>query len=257
MPTNFYFQPFPTGITQEQLLVEDLVIEAMQQYGMDVFYLPRSSADPNGPDPLYGEDTLKQYKVAFPIEVYLENVTGMDGEQITSITSLTDKLYVLGTAADGGVINVGILKLNDDGVREMSTLVPTTAAATTFTGLKAIRRLNDSQFVVGYGQSIRVIDARNGIAVPFITAGAEQTKADAAIKVIADKIKALSTSTATTTNDAASEEISTAIIAVNTVFVNAFLHNYTAATFKPLIKAEIARLLTAAGLAINNVVDNN
>ena len=81
MPTNFYFQPFPTGITQEQLLVEDLVIEAMQQYGMDVFYLPRSSADPNGPDTLYGEDTLKQYKVAFPIEVYLENVTGMDGEQ--------------------------------------------------------------------------------------------------------------------------------------------------------------------------------
>ena len=81
MPTNFYFQPFPTGITQEQLLVEDLVIEAMQQYGMDVFYLPRSSADPNGPDTLYGEDPLKQYKVAFPIEVYLENVTGMDGEQ--------------------------------------------------------------------------------------------------------------------------------------------------------------------------------
>jgi len=81
MPTNFYFQPFPTGITQEQLLVEDLVIEAMQQYGMDVFYLPRSSADPNGPDTLYGEDTLKQYRVAFPIEVYLENVTGMDGEQ--------------------------------------------------------------------------------------------------------------------------------------------------------------------------------
>jgi hypothetical protein len=81
MPTNFYFQPFPTGITQEQLLVEDLVIEAMQQYGMDVYYLPRSSADPDGPDTLYGEDVLKQYKVAFPVEVYLENVTGMDGEQ--------------------------------------------------------------------------------------------------------------------------------------------------------------------------------
>jgi len=57
------------------------VIEAMQQYGMDVYYLPRSSADPDGPDTLYGEDVLKQYKVAFPVEVYLENVTGMDGEQ--------------------------------------------------------------------------------------------------------------------------------------------------------------------------------
>jgi hypothetical protein len=29
---------------------------------------------------LYGEDTLKQYVTAYPIEMYLENVTGMDGE---------------------------------------------------------------------------------------------------------------------------------------------------------------------------------
>ena len=42
MATNFYFNPFPTSqITPEQLLVEDLVIEAMQMYGMDIFYLPR------------------------------------------------------------------------------------------------------------------------------------------------------------------------------------------------------------------------
>jgi hypothetical protein len=61
------------------LLVEDLVIEAMQIYGMDIFYLPRSSRDQV--DYLYGEDTLKQYVTAYPIEMYLENVTGMDGEQ--------------------------------------------------------------------------------------------------------------------------------------------------------------------------------
>jgi hypothetical protein len=80
MATNFYFNPFPTSqITPEQLLVEDLVIEAMQMYGMDVFYLPRSSRD--SVDFLFGEDTLKQYNTIFPLEMYMENVTGMEGEQ--------------------------------------------------------------------------------------------------------------------------------------------------------------------------------
>jgi len=80
--TNFYFQPFPQDqITNEQLLVEDLVIEALGIYGMDVYYLPRTSRNPNGIDKLFGEDTLKQYISAHPIEVYLENITGMDGEQ--------------------------------------------------------------------------------------------------------------------------------------------------------------------------------
>ena len=79
MPTNFYFNNFPTDqITSEQLLVEDLVIEAMQIHGMDVYYLPRTSGD--SPDMLYGEDTLRRYTTAYSLEMYLENVTGMDGE---------------------------------------------------------------------------------------------------------------------------------------------------------------------------------
>ena len=81
MATNFYFQAFPQDqITNEQLLVEDLVIEALGIYGMDVYYLPRTSRNPDGIDQLYGEDTLKQYVSAHPIEMYLENITGMDGE---------------------------------------------------------------------------------------------------------------------------------------------------------------------------------
>ncbi len=40
--------------------------------------MPRTSRD--SVDMLYGEDTLKQYVTAYPIEMYLENVTGMDGE---------------------------------------------------------------------------------------------------------------------------------------------------------------------------------
>lgn len=80
MATNVYFNNFPTSqITSEQLLVEDLVIEAMQIHGMDVYYLPRGTRDQV--DYLFGEDTLKQYVTAYPIEMYLENVTGMDGEQ--------------------------------------------------------------------------------------------------------------------------------------------------------------------------------
>jgi hypothetical protein len=79
MSTNFYFNNFPKDhITEEQLLIEDLVIEAMQIYGMDVYYLPRTSRDVV--DTIYGEDTLKQYINAYPIEMYLENVTGMEGE---------------------------------------------------------------------------------------------------------------------------------------------------------------------------------
>jgi hypothetical protein len=79
MSTNFYFNPFPINqITSEQLLVEDLVIEAMQIYGMDIFYMPRSSRD--SVDLLYGEDTLKTYTSAYPLEMYLEDVTGMEGE---------------------------------------------------------------------------------------------------------------------------------------------------------------------------------
>ena len=78
MPTNLYFNNFPRNITSEQLLVEDLVIESLKIHGMDVYYLPRSSRD--NVDYIFGEDTLKQYVAAYPLEMYLENVTGMEGE---------------------------------------------------------------------------------------------------------------------------------------------------------------------------------
>jgi Virus neck protein len=84
MSTNFYFNNFPTRladapVTSEQLLVENLVIEALQIYGLDVYYLPRTTRDQV--DYLFGEDVLKEYRTAQPIEMYLENVTGFDGEQ--------------------------------------------------------------------------------------------------------------------------------------------------------------------------------
>lgn len=78
MATNLYWNNFPKNITSEQLLIEDLVIESMQINGMDIFYLPRSSQD--SVDYLYGEDPLKQYVKAYPLEMYLEDVMGMEGE---------------------------------------------------------------------------------------------------------------------------------------------------------------------------------
>ena len=79
MATNLYFNSFPANqITSEQLLVEDLVVESLGINGMDVYYMPRSSRD--SIDILYGEDTLKTYTSAYPLEMYLENVTGMEGE---------------------------------------------------------------------------------------------------------------------------------------------------------------------------------
>jgi hypothetical protein len=79
MSTNFYFNNFPVNqVTPEQLLVEDLVIEAMQIKGMDVFYIERSSRDHI--DYIYGEDVTSEFRRATPVEMYLENVTGMDGE---------------------------------------------------------------------------------------------------------------------------------------------------------------------------------
>jgi len=77
--TNFYFNNYPANqITSEQLLVEDLVIEAMKINGMDVYYMPRTTRDQV--DYLYGEDATKEYRAAHYLEMYLENVTGMEGE---------------------------------------------------------------------------------------------------------------------------------------------------------------------------------
>jgi len=61
------------------VLVENLVIEALQIYGLDVYYLPRTTRDQV--DYLFGEDVLKEYRTAHALEMYLENVTGFDGEQ--------------------------------------------------------------------------------------------------------------------------------------------------------------------------------
>lgn len=81
MATNPFFNHFPAAnFTNEQILIEELLVESIQQFGMDVYYLPRTVKSGNSIDYIYGEDTLKEYLSAHLIEMYLENVIGMDGE---------------------------------------------------------------------------------------------------------------------------------------------------------------------------------
>jgi hypothetical protein len=78
MPTNFYFQSGNTsGTTSEQRLLEDLIIESMKIYGHDVYYLPRTIANK---DTILGEDPLSFFSQAYPLEMYLENTEGFEGQ---------------------------------------------------------------------------------------------------------------------------------------------------------------------------------
>lgn len=78
MATNQYFNNFPGVITPEQLLVEDLIIESIQVYGTDVYYLPRNTQ--SQVDNVYGEDPAKLFDKAFGLEMYIGSVMGFEGQ---------------------------------------------------------------------------------------------------------------------------------------------------------------------------------
>tara|TARA_B100000131_G_scaffold289692_1_gene301902 strand:+ start:1489 stop:2235 length:747 start_codon:yes stop_codon:yes gene_type:complete len=78
MPTNFYFQKGDgQGTTNEQRLIEDLIIESLKIYGHDCYYLPRTIVNK---DTIFDEDQLSSFTQAYPIEMYLDNVQGYEGE---------------------------------------------------------------------------------------------------------------------------------------------------------------------------------
>ena len=78
MATNFYFQSgIPGGRSSEQLLMEDIIIECLKIYGFDTYYIPRATVNE---DKILGEDVLNQYTSAYPLEMYLQNVTGFEGD---------------------------------------------------------------------------------------------------------------------------------------------------------------------------------
>lgn len=71
---------FASGITQgtspEQNLVEELIIECLGIYSVEVQYIPRTLVSK---DEILGEDRLSTFENAFPIAAYFENIDTFDG----------------------------------------------------------------------------------------------------------------------------------------------------------------------------------
>lgn len=75
MATSVYFNNF--GSSQEQQLIEDLIIESIRIYGLDMYFMPRTR---EAYDQIYGEDTLSHFNKAFAVEMYVKSVDGFQGD---------------------------------------------------------------------------------------------------------------------------------------------------------------------------------
>jgi hypothetical protein len=73
--TSFYFNNFSNS--QEQLLIEDLILESIRLYGHDMYYCPRTLI---AKDDIYGEDTISEYKTAYYIDLYIRNFDSYEGD---------------------------------------------------------------------------------------------------------------------------------------------------------------------------------
>ena len=75
MATSFYFNNF--GNSMEQNLIEDLVVESIKIYGIDLYYLPKRVVNR---DTVFREEELATFNIAHPVEMYIKNVDGFEGE---------------------------------------------------------------------------------------------------------------------------------------------------------------------------------
>jgi hypothetical protein len=77
MATSVYFNNYNS--TGEQHLIEDLIVESIKIMGFDAFYMP--IFNPEDRDILYGEDPVKKFKTSYPLEMYLSDSSGYEGQQ--------------------------------------------------------------------------------------------------------------------------------------------------------------------------------
>lgn len=75
MATNFFFNNFQSSM--EQNLIEDLVVESIKIYGIDLYYLPKRVVNR---DTVFREEELATFNIAHPVEMYIKNVDGFEGE---------------------------------------------------------------------------------------------------------------------------------------------------------------------------------
>jgi len=78
MATSHYFNNYSGTATNEQRLMEDVVVESIKIMGHDCWYVPREGFDPT--DPIYGENTKSKFERAYHLEFYLANVEGYEGD---------------------------------------------------------------------------------------------------------------------------------------------------------------------------------
>ena len=76
MATNHYFNHFGTN-TPEQRLVENIVIESIKSFGIDVHYMPRTEVNT---DSIYGEDRISKFEDARVVEMYIKSIDGFEGD---------------------------------------------------------------------------------------------------------------------------------------------------------------------------------
>ena len=76
MATNHYFNHYGTN-TPEQRLLENIIIESIKVYGIDLNYMPRTLVNE---DKLFGDDRSSQFKDSRTVEMYIKNVDGFEGE---------------------------------------------------------------------------------------------------------------------------------------------------------------------------------
>ena len=75
MATNIFFRNYDDAM--EQQLHEELIIESIQIYGEEMYYIPRKI---NAYDPIYGEDAQSSYETSYLIELYIKSVDGFQGD---------------------------------------------------------------------------------------------------------------------------------------------------------------------------------
>ena len=75
MAVNKYFRNYSYG--REQRVEDDLTVEAIKIYGVDVQYMPRTIFNEIEE---FGEDPLSHFTLAVPIEVYVNNLENFQGE---------------------------------------------------------------------------------------------------------------------------------------------------------------------------------
>ena len=73
MPRNVFFSQ---AVKSEQSLYEDLIVESLQIYGQDIYYVPRTLVSR---DSILGEDPASKFDDAYLMEAYLENIDGFEG----------------------------------------------------------------------------------------------------------------------------------------------------------------------------------